>query len=364
MKIALGQVETELKKQMAAVRQPGDDAAISAKMSNLVIYCDGEGYGKSIAEAIPDVVAIHPARVLLLIGDADAPTAPLEASVSIWCRIGEGKRRVCCEQVTVGASGESVARLPYAVRELLDGDLPINVWWAPNVPPPMGNLLHDLTERAQQVIYDSIGWADPARGVSATAAWLPRFERDPSAGQWTVASDLNWRRLKFWRRLLGQALGPATAPGALESITEVVVEHGPHAVVQAWELVSWLAARLKWKVQAGKIQPNVEIAWQVEAPHGRLRVRIDRLPAGPSEIRKVRIVCKIGGKPTALNVAVADERRLAVTLEGIDAAPRTVTVQPQDLAELVGRQLNDRERDAVFRESMAVAQVFAQSLLR
>jgi hypothetical protein len=30
---------------------------------------------------------------------------------------------------------------------------------------------------------------------------------------------------------------------------------------------------------------------------------------------------------------------------------------------LIGRQLCDRERDAAFRESMAVAQVMAQSLL-
>jgi hypothetical protein len=32
-------------------------------------------------------------------------------------------------------------------------------------------------------------------------------------------------------------------------------------------------------------------------------------------------------------------------------------------AELIGRQLSDREPDPVFRESMAVAQVFAKSLL-
>jgi hypothetical protein len=31
--------------------------------------------------------------------------------------------------------------------------------------------------------------------------------------------------------------------------------------------------------------------------------------------------------------------------------------------ELVGRQLSDRSRDPVFRESMAVAQVMAQSVL-
>jgi hypothetical protein len=52
-----------------------------------------------------------------------------------------------------------------------------------------------------------------------------------------------------------------------------------------------------------------------------------------------------------------------VTLEGTDMAARTVTVQPQPLADLVARQLSDRDQDPVFHESMAVAQVLAQSVL-
>jgi glucose-6-phosphate dehydrogenase assembly protein OpcA len=311
------------------------------------------------------VVAAHPARVLLLIAES-GESEPARARVTVWQNRGGGDSpNTCCEQITLRARGDAALQLPYAVRGLLIGDLPINLWWAAAVPPPLGGpLLYDLSERAQQVIYDSIGWAEPARGIAATAAWLPRFERAPGEGQWSVASDLNWRRLKYWRRLLGQALDPATAPGALGSITDVLIEHGPHAVIQAWELVSWLASRLGWRVQKGKIQPGVEIAWQVAAPHGGLRVRIERLSEGPSEIRRLRIACSIGGKPTALNVTVQDERRLAVELEGLGVAPRTVTVQPQPLAELLARQLSDRERDGVFRESMEVAQVFAQSVLR
>jgi glucose-6-phosphate dehydrogenase assembly protein OpcA len=204
---------------------------------------------------------------------------------------------------------------------------------------------------------------EPARGVAMMATWLGKFEREPGQGEWTVVSDLNWRRLKYWRRLLGQALDPATAPGALASITDVYVEHGPHAVVQAWELVSWLAARLGWQVRGGRVQPGVEIGWDADAPHGRVRLRIHRLAAGPSEVRRVRIACNLDGTPTALNVTVEDERRLAVVLEGLAVAPRTVTVQPQPLAELVARQLSDRERDPVFRESITVAQVLAQSVL-
>ena len=185
-----------------------------------------------------------------------------------------------------------------------------------------------------------------------------------SLGHWRAASDLNWRRLKYWRRLLSQAVDPASAPGAIDSITEVLVEHGPHAVVQAWGLVGWLASCLGWRVQTARLQPNVEISWEVNAQHGRLRVRIRRLAEGPPEVRQVRIACTLDGKPGALQCSIQNEGLLAIVPEGVPAAARTVAFQRPSVAELVSRQLSDREPDPIFRQSMEVAQVFAQSLLR
>src|SRR5207253_5651598 len=115
--------------------------------------------------------------------------------------IAGGRAHACAEQVTLHAAGPAVERLPFAVRALLIGDLPTNLWWAAPQPPPLaGPLLHDLSENAQQIMYDSIGWPDPVRGVAATASWLEQVERPDVAGRWRVASDLNWRRLKYWRR--------------------------------------------------------------------------------------------------------------------------------------------------------------------
>lgn len=364
--VPLHEVEKELARRLHAIQGLGEGAPVQrACMSNLVIFCDKPELADKIAEEVPTIVAQHPARVLLLTAAPEEAVENVVASVCVRGNVVDPGRWVCSEQVVLWAPGKAIDRLPFSVRALLIGDLPVNLWWAATQPPPMyGPLLFELVEPAQQIIYDSIGWPDPARGVVATAAWLEQVERGQGQGRWRVASDLNWRRLKYWRRLLAQALDPASTPGALESITEVIVEHGPHAVIQAWELVSWLASRLKWKVQGAKVQPNVEISWQVKTPQSGLRIRIRRLAEGPSEVRRVRIACTLNGTAGALNVVVENERRLAVSLEGVAGEPRTVTVQPQRLADLVARQLSDRERDPVFHESMAVAQVFAESVLR
>src|SRR5947199_101577 len=76
-------------------------------------------------------------------------------------------------------------------------------WWATPTPPPLaGPVLDNLAEHAEQVVFDSLGWDEPNRGVANSSTWLGKFERDPSQGPWRVASDVNWRRLKYWRRLL------------------------------------------------------------------------------------------------------------------------------------------------------------------
>ena len=140
------------------------------------------------------------------------------------------------------------------------------------------------------------------------------------------------------------------------------MEHGPHAVVQAWEIVSWLAARLDWRIEEGRVEPGVEISWQFTAARRRVQVRIRRLSEGPPEIRRLVIACRTKDKPAALNLVVQDEHHLALVPDD-GSAPRTVTVQPQPLAELIGRQLSDRAPDPIFRESMAVARILAESVL-
>lgn len=332
-----------------------------ARMSNLVIFCSESATVDDLQETIPGIVAIHPARVLLLIGEPGTENGDVSATVHAWYHDG-GTLKVGSEQVTLRARGHAVSRLPYCVRSFLIGDLPTNIWWASRQPPGLaGPFLFDLAERAQQIIYDSNGWIDPARGVAATAAWLAKLEVQPNYGRRRVVADLNWRRLKYWRRLISQALDPATAPGALSSVSELLVQHGPHAVIPAWELVSWLTSRLGWRVGKGHVEPGVEISWSFQTPQGIAKVRLRRQADGPSAVQHVRIACQLNGRPGSFNFVLRDDLHLAVVPEGIDASPRTLTIQRPSLAELIGRQLSDRERDPVFSESMAVAQILSQS---
>jgi glucose-6-phosphate dehydrogenase assembly protein OpcA len=366
--VPLGRIEKEISQQLRAAQGDKDDIPVQrVRMSNLVIYCDSAEAGSRLSAAVSDVVSSHPARVLLLVGEAAQPATDITASVLVQCRALGKRQQACTEQVILHASGPAVQRLPFAVRSLLIGDLPTNLWWATTTPPPLaGELLFDLSECVQQIIYDSIGWPNPSLGVAATASWLESVEVCV-AGRWRVASDLNWRRLKYWRRLLSEALREESAPGAAASITRLLVEHGPHAVVQGYEVVSWLSQRLGWTLRAdrgaGKTSGGTETTWRFNAPKGEVIVTLKRLPEGEAQLRRILISCTLSGKSVTMNLQPEDGNRLSITLEGMESAPRTVTTPPQTLADLIGRQLSDRERDSVFRESMSIAQQLAKSVL-
>lgn len=364
--VPLRKVEEELSRQMKALLGVDEAPVQRACMSNLVIFCDRRDLAEEVAAQVPEIVAAHPARVLLVVGDSKNASESQGVGASVLVRrVQTGRNRYSfSEQVTLVASGGAIGKLPFAVRALLIGDLPINLWWRSPQPPPLaGPLLYELAESAQQIIYDSLGWIEPMRAVAATFSWLQQFEQGMRGGRWRVASDLNWRRLKFWRRLIPQAFDDAASPGAVTSATDLLVEHGPHAIMQAWELISWLTSQLGWRVQAGKVQLGLEISWQFQAPHGPVQVRIRRLAEGPSEVLLVRMQCQLAGTPGAVVIRLEEGHRLVTLQEGVSAAPRTINIQPQSPAALLGRQLSDRERDPVFVQSMAVAQELAKSVL-
>ena len=131
-------------------------------MANLVIYCASQERAARVNSEIPDVVNVHPARVILLVADDESPSLDLETSVLVRpLHIGSHGFGFS-EQVTLTAGRGAVHHLPFAVRALLIGDLPTNLWWARPVPPPFaGPILYELAEHASKS--STTAWVGPTR---------------------------------------------------------------------------------------------------------------------------------------------------------------------------------------------------------
>lgn len=359
--IDVGAVERELTRLWAKSGSEitDEDPVTRACMSNLIVYCHDEREAERIPEEIAYITQRHPARVLLLVGNAGAQKMDLEAYVSAVCFMAGGGKQICSEHVTISAQGPAARRLPSTTRSLLIGDLPTALWWASVDPPPSGGELFDeLSSMASHVIYDSEGWVDPVKSVIQVANWAIHERAE------MIVSDLAWRRLKPWRRLIGQSLDPTLEPGALETIDEIVVEHGPHALPKVWLLIGWLARRLGWKPVAGKVEPGVEVTWGFESKQGRVRVTVKRLPEGEPVIRRLSIAWNGPSGRTGANFSLEGSGWVAVERQGSTAPQRVLARGDVSRASLVARQLPKLFRDPLFRETLEVSRTMAEAIQR
>jgi glucose-6-phosphate dehydrogenase assembly protein OpcA len=328
-----------------------------ACMANLVIFCRTSDEEHELLQEIPSIVASHPSRVLLLVADVHRQSEGLDAFVCAHRRFTEEGQQIYSEHVTVRAGSASIRRLPSTVRSLLLGDLATTLWWAtPEAPPLHGVLFDELDELADQVIYDSVAWTDPLRQLIVMANWIER-------GHAKSIADLAWQRPRLWHRLLAQSFDPEYVPGALESITEIHIEHGPHALTQAWLLVGWLALRLGWRPQGGRVMPGPEVHWQFASTHGAPRVRIRRLVSGTAEIRLMRIVTHIAGHPVTFHFRAESASLVSVFAEGLADRMLSLTGPVQSRAAMVVHQLSDLAHNQLFEQSMALARTMAEAML-
>jgi glucose-6-phosphate dehydrogenase assembly protein OpcA len=323
-----------------------------------VIFAADPKLEQTIPQEIAQIVHQHPARVILLRTDPHQPDRAIEAHVTALCQKVSGGRQVCSESITVEAAAGALRRLPYTVRSLLLGDLPTALWWATQQSPPLaGELFAELANMSDQVIYESQAWTDPVQGMVATADWALAGPSD------LAVADLEWKRIKYYRRIMSQNLDPAVEPGALDNLTEVRVTHGPHALPKAWLMIGWAASRLGWQPQGGKVQVDHEIAWKFRAGSRAVQgVAIRDASAEPYKVHEVKVSWQTAGKTRSMTCTRMAPGQLAVQTDDPTQPKRLQVVPSQGRPSLVARQLPKLGRDSLFLEALAVARDMAATL--
>ncbi len=353
-------VLTKLWRRDESVSDASADVLTRACMSNLIIVCRGAEKAGIISNEIDTIVQRHPSRVLLLVVDGKGPgqAEAIGAAVSARCHLSGDRRQVCSELVTISAGGSEVRKLPSAARALLVGDLPTSLWWDMDEPPPLGGpLFQELAAMADQVVYSSLDWYEPVRGTLATADWVAHA-RDCDA----VAVDLEWRNLRPWRQLISQSLDPIAAPGVIENLVDVEIDHGPRCLPMSWLLAGWLASALGWKATERSLTKGCAMSWRFQTGRGEVGLVVRRNEGEPQLLR-VKTTWRIDGRKASLTFAPAGTGHLSASAEGFDAETRVLVAPPVGRAALVAAELDQLEPDLVFRDALRVSRELAENLV-
>lgn len=341
------QIEAALR-QLWTDEQQQDRSVVRACVLNLVVYAGSDNETAQAAEVISQLTVTYPCRALVLNADEAAEQNNLQAWLSAHCQMPRPNgQRICCEQVTLAATGEAVERLPSAILPLLVPDLPVVLWWIGE--PAFGSPLFDaLIDVADRLVVDTRTFQDPSFSL-AQLAQVVRFSSDRIA-----VDDLNWARLRPWQEQLAQVFDSQETLPFLQQLERLSVVYarrsgsGWSEPEQALLLTGWLLNQTGWE----QLRPLTRVA------SGHFRGRLRRAGA--------ELVVEI--LPDDLAASDASGMLLSVELRGIDEG-RTATIhidRRRDALEALTThiQVGDRDPLTVTRilETSATALLLADSL--
>ena len=323
--------------QLAAAshNDPAERQITRACLFNFVVFCETDREVDHATKTISQLTSRHPCRAIVLLAEPDGPRSELTASISAHCHLaGGGRKQVCCEQISIRASGESTGQLASVVLPFLESDLPTVIWWRGNFMARPTSFQR-LIAVADRMIYDTSTWETPEvflGALSCVGADQPRCR----------FADLSWTRLEFWRKLTAECFDDAPCRGMLERIRSVNIAYGSQSGGRLRALLysGWLAAQLGWTPQDAAAKIRVSGRTETDAATaGLLSVELQADKATVC----VRKNC---GELTA---------SAQVTMARVCALPRKRAFWPTDDATLLSQELDRSTSDPVYQWALAMA---------
>ena len=337
--VDVAQIERQLHElwQLAAEshQDPAQRQITRACLFNFVVFCGTDAEVAHATETVSTLTSRHPCRAIVLLARPDEPHAELSASISAHCHLaGSGRKQVCCEQISIHATGESTAQLASAVLPLLESDLPTVIWWQGNFLARTTSFPR-LVEVADRLIYDTATWEAPELFLGA----LSRVALDHPHCRF---ADLSWTRLEFWRKLTAECFDDPPCRALLERIRSVAIAYGcrPGARVRALLYGGWLAAQLRWTPQnaAAKIRLT-----------GRTDKEVTETGLLSVELKADDATVCIRKNPGELTASAQ------ITMSCACGLPRKRGFWPADDASLLSQELDRSAPDSVYPWALAMA---------
>jgi|SRR5882672_7393523 len=384
----------ELWQQIADAGNSEDDAAVlRARVANLLVFVTSDSLLDEVRQMILELTAIHPSRVLMMLGDYEAPDRDIEMSVESFCQTDKrsGVRRLCCEEVALKAQGSFVVELPSAALPLLVSDLSTFLWWRAQMQTT-DKVFASLLGGADRLVIDSAEFADTRRDLLE----VNKLFTGENPGHVGI-SDLNWARLTFWRGLLADFYDVPAYQKWLDNIDHVRVdyvgpERAPESVApQALLIAGWLASRLGWQLRRKpdheegrgiadeeRLQENgetISFEFRGSSPTIRegaaareIKVELNRVEQGehkPGRLVQVELRSSGAGSgakadkhPASFVVARSDDNQHLLTEAKLRSAThrgRVLPVRNRSAAQLLSREMEILCNDQIYQEAVAMA---------
>lgn len=327
-------IERQLHELWELAAQSHEGQITRACLFNLVAYAETDAARDHATNVISELTSRDPCRAIVLLAKPDAPVAELSASITAHCHLAGGGKQVCCEQISIEASGNSVAHLASAVLPLLESDLPTVVWWPGNclLRPQIFTRLGAVADR---FLFDTSQWEKPVEYLAGLAKTI-------EAMRGCQFADLSWTRLGLWRKLAAEMFDEPHCREELMRLKSVEIVHGcgPGAGLRALLYGSWMAAQLGWPPATAK---------------SRLRLH-ERADCDATSVGILSVTLRSDDATFAIQKNHGQRTATAkISMPEICGLPRTRAFWPADDTSLLSQELDYTARHTVYERALAMA---------
>lgn len=234
--VELNQVSRQLKK----LWESGGDHMTRASLINFAVFAQGADTLTDNTALISKFVRNHSCRAVLVAHEPAATDHKVTAWIQAHCHLTKaGAKQTCSEQISLLAEGFSQDGVANVLLSNLDYDLPLNLWWQPELPPSAKSALWSAVDR---LIIDSASWTNPGEQLHRL------HQLKAKAGSHMGISDLNWARSLCLRRAIAQCFDHPAVLADAQKVRRIEVHNRSGFESTAWLLICWFGAQFGWSV--------------------------------------------------------------------------------------------------------------------
>ncbi len=312
IEVAVSAIDRELRKLWEQ-----DEARTNASLMNLVVYSEKNGALIANSEIIRELTREHACRAILVGIDRHEPQPSLRAWITAHCHLADGRKSVCCEQISFHLTGRVTGRFRNTVFAHLNSDLPLVFWW-------QGELSEILTERLvavmDRLVIDSSSWENPA-------ASFAMIEDASQSNTDLILQDHAWTRSWQFRVGIAGLFDDPAAQRMLPEISSIEIVYHPAHRNTALQVLAWLAVQAGWKDDpAGTPFTFISSGNQINVT---LRENASGPPLSSVEIRGGETIVRISQKAGASHVERAIE---AGSYKAVSLSPTDPVTPPELIA--------------------------------
>ncbi len=349
------------------VSEEESEGVTRACLHNLIAYTERQNIYESFSEPIVAITQLYPCRAIVLHAEPGNPVSGIEAWISAHCHLQTSTaKQICCEQITIHATGDDVQQIPSLVIPLLVADLPTTLWWREDGGFD-SKLFSQLADASDEILVQSNDYENPNQVFTE----IDRLSAHPDFH--TPVIDLAWQRIQVWREIIAYLFDKPEFREDVHHIQNIKIEFNgeeknlnttlPPGVYpnKIYLIVSWFTSRLQWTVES-KTQDTSKDVFYAKTPDGRnVPIEVQRIHDENIPLKQIIKLEIVTGKEEELKkFSINWMNRCNHLLIQVESGGKSLYSRAQVMklpsdAEYVGARLQSIGQDKVFEKSLQSA---------